>query len=51
MMRAQDALRAYTAYVDKPALEQDLKIHRQLAAELKAATDRYLKAVLDLYAK
>jgi hypothetical protein len=51
MRRAQDALQAYTAYVDKPAKEQDFKIHRQLAAELKAATDIYVKAVLDLNSK
>ncbi len=45
MREAQEALRAYT---ERQAKELDVNLHRQLAAELKAATDLYVQAVLDL---
>jgi hypothetical protein len=48
MREAQDSLRAYT---ERQAKEADFNLHRQLAAELKAATDLYLQAVLDLNSK
>jgi hypothetical protein len=45
MREAQDAVRAYT---ERQAKQPEFNLHRQLAAELKAATDLYVQAVLDL---
>jgi hypothetical protein len=48
MREAQEAVRAYT---ERQAKAPDFDLHRQLAAELKAATDLYVQAVLDLKSK
>ena len=43
-MRAAD--KALRAYIEKPACEQDVNLHDELAADLKVATHKYVNLVL-----
>jgi hypothetical protein len=43
-MRAAD--KALRTYLEKPACEQDVNVHDELAADLKVATHKYVNLVL-----
>jgi hypothetical protein len=45
MKKAQSSL---SAYVKQAVKGKDINLHLRLAAELKAATDRYFQLVLEL---